>query len=305
MDGKGKDLEQLVALVEKLHLPEGFEITTNERVYEAGNQIAEFDIEIKGKLGTTELRWLIECRDRPTEGPAPASWIEQLVGRRSRFGFNKVTAVSTTGFAKGASDFAQSKGIELREVKALTPESFGDWLRMHSIVQIEQSGRLEQATFLIGENESAKRQRVFREVICNKKADEEFLRSVETNETYTAAAAFQAAMSEKPEAYDHVVPGEPKPVELTVSYPNDRSHLVVDTSVGAVRIRQIVFRGVLTKTQTEIPLSGTLEYTHSGSGESISQSASFEFDALGAKLSFELHKLTGSSGATHVVLRRI
>lgn len=34
------------------------------------------------------------------------SWIEQLVGRRARFGFNKVTAVSITGFATGAAEFA-------------------------------------------------------------------------------------------------------------------------------------------------------------------------------------------------------
>ena len=103
---------------------------------------------------TTEVRWLIECRDRPTEGPAPSSWIEQLVGRRGRFGFNKVTAVSTTGFAKGASDFAKREGIETRQVKALTPEDFADWLVMRSIIQVEQSGRLEHATFVIDENES-------------------------------------------------------------------------------------------------------------------------------------------------------
>jgi hypothetical protein len=61
MESKGKQLERLVALIEKLYLPEGFEITTNERVYDDGVQIAEFDIEIRGRLGTTELRWLIEC----------------------------------------------------------------------------------------------------------------------------------------------------------------------------------------------------------------------------------------------------
>ena len=74
-------------------------------------------------------------QDGPTEGPAPASWIEQLKGRRSRFGFNKVTAVSTTGFSKAARDFAKREGIETREVKALTPEHFTDWLVMHTIVQ--------------------------------------------------------------------------------------------------------------------------------------------------------------------------
>jgi hypothetical protein len=131
------------------------------------------------------------------------------------------------------------------------------------------------------------------------------LRWVETNKTYCAAAALQAAMSEKPEAYDDVVPGEPKPFVLTVLYPDDRAHFVVDTRAGPVRVQQIIFRGALTITRKEIPLSGTIEYAHSGSGESISQSASFEFEALGAKLSFELHKLTGSSGQTQIVLRKL
>lgn len=304
-DRNGKQLEGLVALIEKLYLPKGFQITTNERVYDDGTQIAEFDIEIRGQLGTTEFRWLIECRDRPTQGPAPASWIEQLVGRRSRFGFNKVTAVSTTGFAKGASEFAKSEGIETREVKALTPEHFADWLVMHTIVEIEQSGRLEHATFVIDENESSERQQAFRETISTKGTNEEFLRWIDTNKTYRAAAAFQAAMSEKPEAYKDVVPGQPKSVELVVTYPDNRAHFVVDTSAGPVRVWKIIFRGALTITRNDIPLSGTMEYTRSVSGESISQSASFEFEALNAKLAFEMHKLTGSSGETHVVLRKI
>src|SRR6266550_564747 len=120
MGSDGKQLEGLVSFVEKTLLPQGFEVKTNERIYnDEGIQIAEFDIEIHGKVGSTTIAWLIECRDRPGQGPAPGSWIEQLVGRRIRFGFNKVTAVSTTGFAVGAVQFARSQGIELREVTAL------------------------------------------------------------------------------------------------------------------------------------------------------------------------------------------
>src|SRR3954468_8363390 len=114
MSTDGTDLEKLVAFVEKALLPQGFEVRSNKRVYnDDGIQIAEFDIEVRGQVGSGPISWLIECRDRPECGPAPGSWIEQLVGRRMRFGFNKVTAVSTTGFAKGARDFANAHGIEL------------------------------------------------------------------------------------------------------------------------------------------------------------------------------------------------
>ena len=134
MSNSGKDLEALVAFVEKTLLPPGFKVKNNHREYDAaGEQLAEFDIVVEGKLGSTEICWLIECRDRPTQGPAPGAWIEQLVGRRGRFGFNKVTAVSTTGFSPSATDAAIHAGIELRTVASLDPESFSDWLQLAGI----------------------------------------------------------------------------------------------------------------------------------------------------------------------------
>jgi hypothetical protein len=73
----GKKLEELVAHVEKRLLGQGFDVKTNKRVFDAdGVQLAEFDIEIRGKVGSTEFAWLIECRDRPGHGAAPVSWIE-------------------------------------------------------------------------------------------------------------------------------------------------------------------------------------------------------------------------------------
>ena len=136
MASDGRQLEALVAFVERTLTPHGLTVSTNERVFnDEGVQIAEFDVEVCGKFGSTEIRWLIECRDRPGRGPAPGSWIEQLVGRRARFGFNKVTAVSTTGFAPGAVDFAKCQKIELREVASLNPEAFHPWLAMRTIGQ--------------------------------------------------------------------------------------------------------------------------------------------------------------------------
>ena len=84
--GDGQQLEQWVAMIESHLSPKGFTVERRTPVRnDAGVQIAEFDIVIRGPIGTTEVAWLIECRDRPSEGPAPGGWIEHLVGRRSRF----------------------------------------------------------------------------------------------------------------------------------------------------------------------------------------------------------------------------
>lgn len=121
MDKTGKELEDLIAGIEAQMLPQGFKVEPRQRVADdAGEQIAELDIVISGALGSSTVNWLLECRDRRSEGAAPASWIEQLVGRRERFGFDKVFAISTTGFSKAATDFAKTKGIVLRTVSRLT-----------------------------------------------------------------------------------------------------------------------------------------------------------------------------------------
>ena len=71
MSRDGKRLESLVAFVEKTLVPEGFSVTTSDRVFnDDGVQIAEFDVLIQGKIGTSDFQWLIECRDRPASGAA-------------------------------------------------------------------------------------------------------------------------------------------------------------------------------------------------------------------------------------------
>ena len=120
MSNDGKALEKIVADLETLTLGKGFTVTPNDKVFdEDGNQIAEFDIKIEGKDGSTFFRWLIECRDRPSKGPAPSSWIQQLSGRRELFDFDKVIAVSTTGFSPGARKSARKLRVTLREVTSL------------------------------------------------------------------------------------------------------------------------------------------------------------------------------------------
>ncbi len=306
MASDGKQLEALVAYVEKTLLPGGFKVTTNERIFnDEGIQIAEFDIEIRGKVGSTEIAWLIECRDRPTSGPAPGSWIEQLVGRRTRFGFNKVTAVSTTGFAVGATEFALAQGIELREVKTLAPEEFGDWLFIRHIHHIERRTNLLHASFLLDESESKERQLALTDLLSSIDGNAAFLKSSKTGETTTAAFAFSAAVGGIEGLFEDLKENDPeKRIRLHANY-TDEDHFVIETSDGLIRLRAIVFEGELQLRETLVPLMVTAEYRQANSGEVISQIASFAPQSiLGMKFSTELHKMA-DTGETHVILRRL
>jgi hypothetical protein len=300
----GKRLEAMVAFVERQFLPQGCVVKTNRREYnENGVQIAEFDIEVRGKFGTTDIAWLIECRDRPSEGPAPGSWIEQLFGRKDRFGFNKVTAVSTTGFAAGALGYARQKGIEAREVRSLAPEHFADWLGLRTFHLSQQILHLDHAAILVAEAEHSERRKALAEVITGKRSDDPVLRSTEDGKLVSPSQAFVVAVASKPSLWYDVMPNGPaKAVKLTVRYSNEDSHFVVETTVGPVRIAEILFLGKLSIKQVQVPLAETNEYGIVESSEPIAQSASFLFSAVGKNLSLDMHKLM-ESGETHVGLR--
>jgi hypothetical protein len=136
----GKQLEQLVRLIEGWFARD-FKVEIRKPVYDdSGVQIAELDILITGKVGTADFTSLIECRDRPSEGPAPVGWIEQLAGRRTRLKLNTVMAVSSTGFSQPARDAAHEFGIPLREFDQLTFNDVADWLPANVV------GRLRPAT---------------------------------------------------------------------------------------------------------------------------------------------------------------
>jgi hypothetical protein len=303
----GKHLEGIVAFVQETLLPQGFDVKTNERVYnDNGVQIAEFDIQIRGKVGPTAIAWLIECRDRPGDGPAPGSWIEQLVGRRIRFGFNKVTAVSTTGFAMGAIEFARAQGIELREVKALNAEEFRDWLAITKHHHIERITALHHASIFPQEMESAERKRALLGAISSVPANVVFLKSSKSSELVTLANAFSRIVSEAGTLFDGLIPNGPgKKVRLHVQYSNDEDHFVIETGSGPIRVQAILFQGDLHIKETVVPLSITAEYRHAETGETISQLAAFAPQEIhGMKFSMEMHRIA-DCGETHIIMRRV
>jgi hypothetical protein len=306
MTKDGKQLESLVSFVESTLLPHGFDVKTNERVYnDDGVQIAEFDIEIRGMVGSTHIAWLIECRDRPSDGPASGAWIEQLVGRRTRFGFNKVTAVSTTGFAPGAVEFAEREGVELREVKALEPDEFSIWLAIRHLEQIERRVELRHLTILVNQEKYNDEQRASLEGMFKGSAEAVLLKSSKTGESSRPQNAFLGVVDQQGTLFDDVLPNGPgKNVNLHVRYVNDEDHFIIETPAGPIRVDAILFEGELSIRKTLVPLSATSEYRRAKTGEVISQLAAFSPQLEGAMFSLEMHRIA-DSGATHITLRKV
>lgn len=305
MSPDGKQLEALVAFVEEALVPPGFEVKANSRVFnDEGVQIAEFDIEIRGKVGSTTIAWLIECRDRPGQGAAPGSWIEQLVGRRDRFGFNKVTAVSTTGFAAGACDYARRAGIELREVQTLDPASFENWLQISEMIQVKKIHDLHHANIIISSTDSDEVKAAAQRVIERASGNDALLVTALSKEHVSVTQAFLEAVETEPTAFDDVSVDGRKKVCVVGQYSGDDYFYIV-TEVGNARVDRIEFFGELRIEQTSVPVVRTAEYRHVETGEVISPLAAFApHSVLRMNFAVELHRM-GEDGETHVLMRRI
>ena len=307
MTSDGKQLEGLVSFVEETLIPKGFSVQTNSKVFnEDGLQIAEFDIEVRGKVGTTDIAWLIECRDRPSQGAAPGSWIEQLVGRRKRFGFNKVTAVSTTGFAEGVKGFAKTEGIELREVAEISKEYFKDWFLMNELNQINKQAILHGATVFSDKTEKPEKVEELINILKISTGDTPFLISTISGEKVPLKNAFLGAVELAGNLFDDVVPnGASKIIHLHVNYDNDADNFKVETLHSNVRIRSIQFHGELKIIEKKIPILKTTVYRNIGENTPISHLAVFAPQQFhDRKFSLEFHNIN-ESGETHILLRKI
>lgn len=303
MCNTGKLLESFVKQIEQILLPQNISISPNEKVYnDDGVQIAEFDIEIEGKVGTTKFKWLIECRDRPTQGPAPGAWIEQLVGRRDRFNFDKIIAVSTTGFSEGANAYAKESGIEIRTVTETDVDKISDWFPLDKIRLRKRGGILEDAHLIIDKDESEDTRNALREILKENNSNAKLLLSTETGDHISVSTAFIIAAASVDGLYDELSSrGGSKKIKLRTIYPEDNSHYVVETKQGNVRIREILFQGEITLKIEAIPLATVKQYSNISSNEDIVTTASFNFNVDGRTLELSFNKIA-DTGETHILL---
>jgi hypothetical protein len=137
------------------------------------------------------------------------------------------------------------------------------------------------------------------------KGNPKLLQSIETGEMISPAQAFSLAASASAELFSDLEPNGPgKYVHLRVSYPDDRSHFVVDTEHGPVRLTEILFSGELSNKETTVPASSVQEYVRDATGEVIAQSAAFMIDSQALRLSLEMHRLA-DTGQIHIVARKL
>jgi hypothetical protein len=252
-DNDGTQLEALIALIEG-RLAEGFKVERRKRVFEGGVQVAEFDITISGRIGSADCSWLIECRDRPSEGGAPAEWIEQLVGRRQRFHLSGVMAVSSTGFSPGAVSLAEREGIALRQLHSLTADAVTEWLPINAPLVVHDN-QLVAARVFVEAGDSA----------CEggtlpiAPIDEKNFVEVVSGEAASLKEVWQKVVTAHKLWRDLPINGPARTVVLRAE-DHIRERYRLQTGGGLLRVESIEFEAVLRAVVPKMPLVDAADY---------------------------------------------
>lgn len=301
ISANGKRLEELVYFIEAALSSHECEVIKNDRVIdEDGNQLAEFDVLIKIPYRNTTFTWLIECRDRPSQGAAPGAWIDQLCGRKSRFNFDRVTAVSTSGFSPSAIDSAKKFNIELRELVEIDEHNIKDWIKLSHIKQISLVHKLVQCRMLISKESSFDQRQFIESLLKTIDNNSKILESTLNGQHKSIIMAFYDAVSAQGDLFDELMPDEEsRKIFIDARYTDDNDHYIVNSPFGPIRIYAIMFHGELSLKTKIIPITSINEYQDHQAP--ISQSVEFaaiEFMGIQGSIEFRHIKETGE---THVL----
>lgn len=277
MKNDGSALEELVEYVEKIVSNEGFQVSVNRKLHnDEGVQIAEFDVIVKGLFGSTEISWLIECRDRPSSGKAPGDWILALASKRDVYRFNKVTAVSTTSFSPAAVLNAEKLNVELREVTATSPEDFRSWLKLAEVELLQHDLSLADIVFVLDKNliTSARKRYLAKLLSSPDGRQRAVLVSGVTGSKISLHTACREAL-ELADVSNGLDPcGDAAEIDMTVEYGEADAQLLMETPYGNVRVRKIRFQGSVRAVLKKFPVVGHSVYRAVSGEGNIAQSAS-------------------------------
>ena len=252
----------------------------------------EYYLVIRGPVGTTSFSWLIECRNRPKSGPEPIGWIEQLIGRKADSDFDKVTAVSTTGFSSAAEVKAQRGGIELRTVHSISAENIEDWWRTSFLDLRGHIGVLRHAHMDTKEQLPQELKDAINLELSDIQSNTPVLVSKIDGVAVSLNDAWDRVLNQNPRLFAGLEAGEDAVIKnVAVRFPDENDRYMLVTNSGTEEVTQITFTAELPVVVRRVPISSITEYQGIGATEPIAQTVQFEFELGDHEHAIRIHRL--------------
>ncbi|TET35749.1 MAG: hypothetical protein E3J72_10340 [Planctomycetota bacterium] len=159
MARKGRELEELIALIKETLIEENVEIKSPDYLFDKVAKIdREVDVTIKASIGPTPILISIECHDHSRKDDI--KWVEEMLSKHEKLDTSKLILVSSSGFSNAALELSAHHEIETRVIREITTSEVRRWWnaenafsrKLRSIVykvSIDTSGTLLDSAFAL------------------------------------------------------------------------------------------------------------------------------------------------------------
>jgi hypothetical protein len=128
----GRDLELTIKKLEECNLPIGAKINSPGFLIDRiTGQSREVDILIEQKIGTFDIKIVIECRDRKSS--QDTTWIEQLKTKFDDIKADRIIVVSSGKYTSQAIEKAKFYNIELRRLEEINSDLIKSWWKVEFV----------------------------------------------------------------------------------------------------------------------------------------------------------------------------
>ncbi|MBN1201711.1 MAG: restriction endonuclease [Anaerolineae bacterium] len=286
MPRKGRDLEILVATVERMLSGTDIEIKSPDKIEGINSKsLREVDVSLRANVGSLQVLVIIEVRDR--KNTEDVTWIEQLATKKEDVQASKAVAVSSSGFSGGAKNTADKLGIELRSIEQITTEAISSWFHLSNL-EVRPPPILSGV--LLGTDDSVNQdlENWLREA-CTTNAP--IFIHIRTGKARTIKALFQEVLDQNPQLLYGLEPGgRTKPMNLLVNYSDPSNRYQIQFGEKVVNITQIGFSAKLPAYSKKVPISQITQYIQVPGDKSIAQSVHFEFEVDDKVFNLAFHK---------------
>jgi hypothetical protein len=256
MTRKGREFELLIERLEKIALPEGAKISSpgfiNDRI--TGEQ-REVDILIEHKIGSFEIKIVIECRNRTSV--QDTTWIEQIYTKLHDINIHKAIAVSTSSFTQPAIEKAKFYNIETRTFKEINSKLIESWWAIENIKVYSRQFNIISA-IVASEN-----QILCEEIIKNKTVTTKFIYTAD-KQIISLNDIFYSLI-DKIDDFDNLIPnGTSIKKSIVANYINPDDRFTLKENSTEIGITQITFEVELRLILQNAPISKVSKYGNEG-----------------------------------------
>jgi len=288
---KGRELEELVATLEKGLSGTGIKITSPDHIEDKTTKETkrEVDISLKGNVGSCEILVIIECRDHKQR--QDIKWIEQIATKKDDINANKAIAVSSSGFTKAAKDKARAKNIELRTLTEIDPNEIIGWFQAKKLTAYCLNYALIEVFFVLNGSIDDSQTEGFQKFIKSFSGTSLNYVKILVDPEIDDILSLDDCISRRSDRIieDFKPTNEKKIVEFNIIPQNEEAGFFIKTQDESIRLKQIKFKVEIWHEFTEAKIDSIRSYDNEKN--SLVQVVSVEdFVIGGVKRSFKIHR---------------